>query len=64
MTPGQMSEQEQVALLELFAACSTVFDEEPYTSEKAMAMSLRRIQRPTQRARDVFLSAPIIGRGA
>lgn len=58
-----MTPEEQQALLELFAACTTVFDEEPFGSEVAMAMSLRRIQKPTQKAKAIFASAPVIGRG-
>lgn len=37
----------QEALFSLLGTCSTVMDEDPFQSPKAMAMSLRRIQKGT-----------------
>lgn len=53
----------QEALFTLLGTCSTVMDEDPFQSPQAMAMSLRRIQKATIRARRAALAFPIIGRG-
>lgn len=58
-----LNEAEERALLELLAACTTVFEEDPFTSPNAANMSLRRIQKPTLKAIAVFSSAPTIGAG-
>lgn len=60
-----MTPAEERALLELLAACSTVFsdDENPFQNPTTQAMALRRIEKPTRKAIAVFSSAKVIGRG-